>query len=188
MCTQMKIIKIVIIQVAITQQWHTLATLTWLSLDTGMHRRLRGPIFQLPPPSAKGSPWSLPKLWGRRNGCGRGKKQPSQEAKPSRSKNSNHPRPNRPQLCNSTQRWSFHYQYCSIGNFTAKHVLVQVKWLLPRPPHTHAFWWETGWVGRQTRNTLTIMASKDRLKDCKPGWKQISKVHAGTSRMNSGSW
>lgn len=183
----MKIIKIVIIQIAITQQWHTLATLTWLSLDAGMHRRLRGPIFQLPPPSAKRSPWSLPRLWGRRNDCGRGKKQPSQEAKPSRSKNSNHPHPNRSPLYNSTQRWSFHYPYCSIRNSTAKHVLVQVKQLLPRRPHTQAFWWETEWVGRKTWNTLTIMASKDRLKDCKPWWNQISKVYAYT-RMNSKLW
>lgn len=78
----MNIMQIVITQIAITQQWHTLAKLTWLSLDTGRHRRLRGPIFQLPPPAAKGSPWPLPRPWGRRNDGGRGKKQRGQRPSP----------------------------------------------------------------------------------------------------------
>lgn len=74
----MKITQILITQIAITQQWHILATLIWLSLDTGMHGRLRGPISQLPLPSAKGSPWSAPRQWGRRNDWGRGKKKHGQ--------------------------------------------------------------------------------------------------------------
>ena len=162
----------------------TLAKLSWLGLDTGRHRRLRGPFSSCHHRQQRGLPGLSPDCSAEgmmvaegRNNMVRGQALTFWEQQP--------PHPNRPRLYNSTQRWPLRYQHCSIRNFTAKHVLVQVKQLLPRPPHTQAFWRETGRVGRKTRNTLTIMASKDRLKDCKPGWNQISQVYAYTSRMNS---